>query len=250
MRHSKNVSFLQYGYGSTNQPTGPYDELLLMPGTFSVPQPSHGPLKIPKNAQRVSRIYVSQRTTAYNGRLNWNIPKHLARFEFSALPTLKGATPPSSLTVQVFPPGTFQDDGVRPFFTCTLTPWTWVPALPLNTLYIPKRMVIVQPPLPETADHRPAAEEALKGPNINPYDLDPAKELSIYVGTTRWRAFNVAARVSRARGCWVEVLSEKVKMTERDKEKTWFPSDLKPWRVGGWCEEVEWTIEKPVDWEL
>jgi hypothetical protein len=250
MRHFENISFLQHGYGSTNQPTGEYDELLLMPGTFSVPQPLHRPPKIPKNAQRVSRIYVSQRTTAYNGRLNWNIPKHLARFVFSAPRTPKGGHPPSSLTVEVFPPGTKQDDGVRPFFTCTLTPWTWVPALTVNTRYIPKTMVIVQPPIPETADHRVAAKEALAGPNIDPYNLDPTKELSIYVGTTRWCAFSVAARVSRARGCWVEVLSEKWKMSERDKEETRFPSDLKPWRVGGWCEEVEWTIGKPVEWEL
>jgi hypothetical protein len=237
-------------YGSTNQPTGRYDELLLIPGTFSVPQSSNGPLKIPEYAQRVSRIYVSQRTTAYNGRLNWNIPKHLARFVFSAPPTLKGATPPSSLTVEVFPPGTSEGDGVRPFFACTLTPWTWVPALLLNTRYIPKTLVIAQPPIPETAGHQAAAEEALAGPNIDPYDLDPAKELSICVGTPRWCAFSVTARVPKARGCWVEIMSEKGKMGERDKEKTWFPGDLKPWRVGSWCEEVEWTIGKPVEWEL
>jgi hypothetical protein len=111
-------------------------------------------------------------------------------------------------------------------------------------------MVIVQPPIPETADHRAEAKGALEGPNIDPYDLDPSKELSKCVVTTRWCAFSVAARVSRARGCWVEVSSEKGKTIERDKEKKWFPIDLKPWRVGGWCEEVEWTIEKPVDWEL
>jgi hypothetical protein len=105
----------------------------------------------------------------------------------------------------------------------------------------------VQPPIPESTDHQAAAKEVLAGPNINPYDLDPAKELSLYVGTNRWCAFSIAARVSRARGCWAEV---KATTGEGDKEKTWFPSDLKTWRVGSWCEEVEWTIEKPLEWEL
>jgi hypothetical protein len=241
------VSFFQYVYGSTNQPAGSYDELLLIPGTFSVPQPSKGPPEIPRYAQRVSRIYVSQRTTAYNGRLNWNIPKHLARFVFSSPPHWGSATP---LTVQVFPPGTVQGDGAPPFFACTLTPWTWVPALPINTRYFPKTLVIAQPPIPESANHRAAAEEALAGPSIDPYDLDPRKELSICVGTTQWCTFSVTARVSRTRGCWVEVLSDKGVMSEEDKGKTWFPSNLKTWRVGIWCEEVEWTVGKPVGWEL
>jgi hypothetical protein len=71
-------------YMLTSNP-GPYDELMLIPGTYTVPSPSATtPFQIPKKALRVSRIYVSQRTTTYNGRLNWNIPKHLARFSFSS----------------------------------------------------------------------------------------------------------------------------------------------------------------------
>jgi hypothetical protein len=140
---------------------------------------------MPKYAQRVSRMYVSQRTTAYNGRLNWNIPKRLARFNFSSSST-RGS--PAPLTVQVFQPGTNQGDGVPPFFACTLTPWTWVPSLPVNTRYIPETFVIAQPPIPQTAGYEAAAaEETLAGPTIDAYNLDPQEELSICVGTSQWR---------------------------------------------------------------
>ncbi|KAF2033172.1 hypothetical protein EK21DRAFT_109306 [Setomelanomma holmii] len=103
---------------------------MLIPGNFSVPQPyafSNGGneapcIKFPKKALRIARIYVSQRTTVYNGRLNWIIPKHLARFEFSAPPTTPGTKPPESLTVQVFPPDSKAGDEVKPPFRVTLTP--------------------------------------------------------------------------------------------------------------------------------
>ncbi|KAL1795387.1 hypothetical protein ACET3X_007203 [Alternaria dauci] len=165
-------------------PVGPYDELLIVPGNFTVPQPtsttsSHPHIKIPKKAQRISRIYVSQRTTTYNGRLNWNIPKHLARFSFSSPPTAAGASPPSSLTVQVFPPGTKEGDGGAPFFACTLKPWTWVPAMPLNTKYLPLSMAAAQPPVPAASGYESALGEVLAGGEVDEYDLDPKKEAAV-----------------------------------------------------------------------
>jgi hypothetical protein len=39
-------------------------------------------------------------------------------------------------------------------------------------------------------------------------------------------------------------------MDEGDERDKWFPTDLKTWRVGSWCEEVEWTIKEPMEWEL
>ncbi|KAI8933663.1 hypothetical protein NX059_009384 [Plenodomus lindquistii] len=93
---------------------------MLLPGTFTILQHPTTPPKLPKSALRIAQIYVSQRTTMYNGRLNWNIPKHLARFSFSAPPTLAGQSPPASLRVQVFPPTSSDGDGVCPFFESTL----------------------------------------------------------------------------------------------------------------------------------
>lgn len=132
---------------------------MLIPGNFSVPKCPTTPPKVSKSALRIARIYVSQRTTMYNGRLNWNIPKHLARFSFSAPPTPAGQSPPASLMIQVFPPTSEQGDGVAPFFECTLTPWTWVPALPLNTRWLPLSTMHVQPPIPERESRLESAEE-------------------------------------------------------------------------------------------
>ncbi|KAI4604892.1 hypothetical protein J4E83_010940 [Alternaria metachromatica] len=201
-------------HGELEGKEGPYDELLLVPGNFTVPQPTPTPsgqphIKIPKKAQRISRIYVSQRTTTYNGRLNWNIPKQLARFSFSAPPTAPGASPPSTLTVQVFPPGTKEGDGGAPFFACTLKPWQWVPAMPLNTKYLPLSMAAAQPPLPSAPRHEKAVREVQEGLQVDDYDTDVKKMDAVLVGTQKWRAFDIAAVTPRARGCWVEVHEKK-----------------------------------------
>ncbi|KAF1835283.1 hypothetical protein BDW02DRAFT_568160 [Decorospora gaudefroyi] len=229
-------------------PVGPYDELLVMPGNFSVPQPSSSTKNIPKKAQRVSRIYVSQRTTVYNGRLNWNIPKHLARFTFSAPPTLTGQSPPETLTVNVFPPGTKDGDGVGPFFSCTLQPWRWVPAIPVNTRYVPYSMAAAQPPIPEPAGHKEGLKKAIEGEMVDDYDTDPTKADAVYVGTDLWRAFDISASVKRARGCWVDVKELGAK-GEVNEGGSWFP-EVGTWRVGAWFEEVDWRMGDVVEWKL
>ena len=55
--------------------TGPYDELVLLPGKFS------GPQKGQKNL-RITRIYVSQADTCYNG-------EHLSAIALVPLKTLQ-----------------------------------------------------------------------------------------------------------------------------------------------------------------
>ena len=50
------VEFLRYSY----TPVGTYDELIIAPGKFEVPG-GHG------SHTRITRIYVSQRDTTYNG---------------------------------------------------------------------------------------------------------------------------------------------------------------------------------------
>lgn len=226
---------------------GPYDELILIPGNFTVPQPSAGPPKVPKKALRIARIFVSQRTTTYNGRLNWNIPKHLARFSFSAPPTPKGSSPPAQLTVKVFPPGTTDGDGTYPFFACTLTPWKWIPAVPVSTAWIPLDLTQVQPPIPEPAGHKEAVKAEIEGPPIDPYDTNPKHEMALCAGTDRWCAYNITSKVPSARGCWVEVQKTG---EEADGSERFFPQGLQPWSFGGWMEDAVLDITAPIEWKL
>lgn len=224
---------------------------MLIPGKFSVPHPSSGPPEIPKKALRIARIYVSQRTTTYNGRLNWNIPKHLARFSFSAPITPAGASPPQDLTVKVFPPGTEDGDGVQPFFACKLTPWRWVPPVPVNMGWVPISMKHVQPPTPEPKAHKRAVAVEFKdrksGINIDPYDISAKNEVAVAAGTDRWCAFDIGGKVRRTRGCWLEILKAGVQGGEEEK---YWPKGVTPWSFGGWMEDAVLEIEKPLEWKL
>ena len=47
-------------------PVGPYDELLITPGTYKIP----GGTQYGKSRLRITWFYVSQRETAFNGRKN------------------------------------------------------------------------------------------------------------------------------------------------------------------------------------
>ncbi|KAI0001047.1 hypothetical protein BJV77DRAFT_972290 [Russula vinacea] len=56
-------------------PVGPYDELIMISDGFANPYEKG-------TSGRITNIYVSTRESVWNGRKNWNIQKHLARFEF------------------------------------------------------------------------------------------------------------------------------------------------------------------------
>jgi len=60
-------------------PVGPYDELLIIPGTFD----GAGPFKEVKKNLRITGIWVSSRETCMNGRRNWGIPKYVERLPSS-----------------------------------------------------------------------------------------------------------------------------------------------------------------------
>ena len=233
----------------TSTPVGPYDELMLIPGIFTVPQPtSAGPPKLPKSALRIARIFVSQRTTTYNGRLNWNIPKHLARFDFSHPATKAGAAPPEKLVCRVYAPGTTEGDGVPPFFACALRPWRWVPAVPVNMAYLPLSVWLAQPPIPESPAFQRARKAELEGGvEIDPYDISPKNEVAVAAGTDRWCAVDIRGKVARAGGRWVEILRAGGSGEEEGK---YFPQELQPWSMGVWCEEAELEIKKPLEWKL
>ncbi|MCJ1282288.1 hypothetical protein MMC26_001611 [Xylographa opegraphella] len=133
----------------TESPVGPYDEMLLVPGNFEYEASEGGKVARKRNLQ-VSRIYVSQKLTCYNGRINWNIPKHLARFSFTS-------QSPGTVKVEVFPNDTTGDStestaSARPFFTGIYSPVSYIPRFPFSTRiagFLGIDFNLVQPPLPE-----------------------------------------------------------------------------------------------------
>ena len=116
--------------------TGPYDELMMIPGRFK------NDLKMgPRSALRITRAYVSTLASVYNGRRNWNVPKHLARFSFDPIPSKPGCT-----EIRVY-----TGDSQEPFFAARVSKATGlmslVPTLPLNMKYSPMSMALVLTPL-------------------------------------------------------------------------------------------------------
>lgn len=51
----------------TESPVGPYDEMIILPGFFDYQVEENGEVKTKRNA-RVTRVYVSQKYTCWNGR--------------------------------------------------------------------------------------------------------------------------------------------------------------------------------------
>jgi len=83
-----------------DSPVGPYDELFVIPGFYNYEGPEG---QGQKNNVRISRIYVSQKYTAFNGRTNWNIPKHLAKFDWQQ-------NEDGEMSVKVYPHDTEGDE--------------------------------------------------------------------------------------------------------------------------------------------
>lgn len=268
--YSRSLPFLPPPKTDTQNPqSGPYDELLLVPGVFRVPTK-------PTTRRRITRIYVSQRETCYNGRHNWNIPKHLARFTFSS-----PAGTPGPLTLAVYAP---DPSAKAPFFSATLTPFRWLPAIPLSTRFLPLSTTLAQPPVPAAAPP-PAAgssgpdgdgdggSDAAADANANAdasADADaPATDPALLCGTQHWRSMPINSYSPATRGMWVTVhapgtgpyaagagkpsgarLSE-AETAEAVAEATrWWPVAARPWPVGVWMDGGEMEIPAPVEWKL
>ncbi|EME81770.1 uncharacterized protein MYCFIDRAFT_138667 [Pseudocercospora fijiensis CIRAD86] len=134
----------------TESPVGPYDELLIVPGFFTYPGPDGSNI----TNVRVSRIYVSQKYTAWNGRENWNIPKHIARFDWT---TDAGG----GESVKIYPFDTSGDSSEsgpseKPFFQMSFSPLLHgIVQIPFSThLYglLGVNVTLVQPPVPQGQD--------------------------------------------------------------------------------------------------
>lgn len=127
-------------------PVGPYDEMLMIPGKFEYPDEKGGT----RANLRITRIYVSQEKTCWNGRMNWNIPKHLARFQF--VDRADG-----TMSISVFPyqkndSGVESAPGAVPFFAATYKNTPYLPSFPTSTgvaKYLGLDLSIMQPSLPE-----------------------------------------------------------------------------------------------------
>ncbi|KAK8045632.1 hypothetical protein PG993_005656 [Apiospora rasikravindrae] len=135
----------------TDSPVGPYDELLMVPGYFKYPHVDDQGRESERLNPSITRIYVSQKYTAKNGRMNWNIPKHLAKFDWTE-------EEDGSTTVKVYPFDTTGDPtesgpAPLPFFQTTFSPI--LGGLPFSTdLYewIGINATLAQPPLPANPD--------------------------------------------------------------------------------------------------
>jgi hypothetical protein len=166
---------------------------------------------------RLIKRWLNDSRSSSPGRRNWNIPKHLARFEFSHPITPKGASPPKSMSVTVWPP----EGKIRaelPFFKATFTPMTYLPAFPMSTAYLPLSTRFVQPPIP-------AGDEAP------------------LVGTDKWRSFDIDIWSYKTRLAWARI--------EESRDivpKSWFPK-VKPWSFGVWLQDATLDILAPDEWD-
>ncbi|KAF1985275.1 hypothetical protein K402DRAFT_455246 [Aulographum hederae CBS 113979] len=213
-------------------PVGPYDELLLVPGFFNVPG-TGGKREKEKSLPRISRIYVSQKDTCWNGRNNWNIPKHLARFSFT--------TTPDATTVKVFPP----HQSSKAFFEVEISAFKYLPAVPISTnwfKYVGIETRLAQPPLP-------ASEASGDGREVTEDERTSGE--AYLCGTKEWR---VATPEVSGKGacCWVTqqngegpdahgettpLLSAGTSdQTSTKVENEWWPN-YAPWKIGVWIED-------------
>lgn len=96
----------------------------------------------------VTQAKVTEITNQY--QLDWNIPKHLARFDWEEAPD-------KSLTVRVFPHDTFGDEteataSSTPFFQATMKKVPLIPSFPFSSRWLSHigiDLEAVHPPLPE-----------------------------------------------------------------------------------------------------
>ncbi|KAF5383450.1 hypothetical protein D9757_006130 [Collybiopsis confluens] len=120
------------------------DELIYVPGKWAYDDGQEG--------FRITNIYVTSNASVFNGRQNWNIPKHQANFEFQT--DILGTT-----TVSVNSPGS-----AKPFFSASLLPTTLPIPIEVNTTLTGGYLNFLQPPI-------------------------PAGDLPVEIGTSTWKQF-------------------------------------------------------------
>ncbi|KAH8881483.1 hypothetical protein GQ53DRAFT_511554 [Thozetella sp. PMI_491] len=164
----------------TETPVGPYDELLLVPGKFLYPVESKDGKREVKKGLKLTRIYVSTKETCWNGRKNWNIPKHLAKFDWEDHPD-------GSVSVKVFPHDTadvYDAAEARPsdvpLFKGTFKPMRYLPSFPMSTrLYeaVGVDLGLIAPPLPTGAGSQGELVGTNRWCRSLPYQYSPNSSL-------------------------------------------------------------------------
>ncbi|KAI0160228.1 hypothetical protein GGR57DRAFT_411544 [Xylariaceae sp. FL1272] len=225
-KHLGGLSLLQI-IRYTESPVGPYDELIVCPGYYTYDVEENGKRRTMKNA-RISRIYVSQKYTCWNGRTNWNIPKHLAKFEFEDLEG--GVT-----KVRVYPHDTTGDiteaqPSKIPFFQATFQPIRWTPTFPFSTSwlkYLGFESSLVQPPLPAL----------------------PNSKLGELPGTDRWCRINPLQVTKRASVGWTDLSqkNEKGEIATSVKDENFWP-DLGRWQLAVKLDDCEIGFGEGIYW--
>ncbi|GMK57390.1 hypothetical protein CspeluHIS016_0402240 [Cutaneotrichosporon spelunceum] len=181
-------------------PVGTYDEMILIPGKFGF-EVDEGGRRVRKSKLRITRIYVSQRNTAWNGRTNWNIPKHLARFEFMEHPD-------GSADFKMYPldpldiaePSASASASASPLFQARFAPIPYLPSMPLSTRPLSwlVDLEIAQPPLPAgPTESTPAMLAAAKEQGG-----DDTSELA---GTDKWCRWTPHQYAPRASLGWMDL---------------------------------------------
>ncbi|BEJ17121.1 hypothetical protein CspHIS471_0605220 [Cutaneotrichosporon sp. HIS471] len=170
-------------------PVGAYDEMMLLPGKFGFEVDVNGK-RTKKSKLRITRIYVSQRNTTWNGRTNWNTPKHLARFDFTE-------NPDGSADCQVYP---LAEPSLTPIFQARFVPNHYLPTFPLSTRVssMVMDMEIAQPPLPESASE--STPEMLAAAREQGGD-----DTSELVGTDKWCSFTPYQYSPGCRAGWMDM---------------------------------------------
>ncbi|EQL01217.1 hypothetical protein OCS_03072 [Ophiocordyceps sinensis CO18] len=203
-----------------DSPVGPYDEMLVVPGSFDWTR--RGPGGRPEGGcnPRISRIYVSQKQSCYNGRINWGCPKHLARFDWHMGPN-------DSVTVKVYPHDTSGDaaesrPSAAPFFRASFAPVAYAPSFPFATRwlgYLGFNTTIVMPPLP-------------RGPGSQ-------GELP---GTDRWVSFVPRQYSRNTRVGWFDMAQQG---DAREDDNFW--PGLGRWQLGLKMENAQVVFDDPLE---
>jgi len=192
-------------------PVGPYDELMYTPGAFTTPPIPGGD---GKPHLRLTRIYVSESNpeTIYNGRINWNVPKHPARFEFKEISN-------SETRISVFPPGGSEAEPAdAPFFSTIISKaGSFLPSIPLSSSVIPVDVKLVLPPLPASPSNPALA------------------------GTDSWRSFRSSLK-GKTRFIWV-----KPGDTKDDDGKAQFADGVGFPKIQPWSLGIYWTKGTQID---
>jgi len=175
--------------------------------------------------------------------MNWSIPKHLARFEWSSPAPQSDARSsqpqPQALSVAVYPP---DPSCTTPFFSATLRSWKLLPAISYASSISPIDVTLIQPPL-----------SALPEDAVVTSGMSTQRAEEVIIATKRWVKYRVPAIKSTMRMMSVESHNASAGNNSTqavDSSDEWWPSAVRPWTVGCWLENAELLCEAGETWEV